>query len=250
MSSLWKREEEHCPDTAAGLIVSCLLLLSHRGSPEVVVQRGPIRSITLTSLFLQEEVTLLSLSPLITSLSSYVAWCCARLLQREEEPRKISAAPLPQSLADQFTFSPFSSCQRALMHSLSLSFSICMCLSSLVYHSVLSPLHCRRSALSIAALLLMCYYRKTQLRGIPFLPTRALPSSPNSLSFSLFLTLSPSSLLSKQPMQQPQPDWSPSSSLPVSVINSSEGLLWLYMFSNFIFAVRESIDELVNLFNI
>lgn len=205
------------------------------------MQRGPTRSITLASL--QEEVTVLSLSPLIISLSSCAAYCCARLFPEGERPQEVSAAPLPRSLADLVTFLP-SSVSSPLSTALLLLcpplLSVLWCtLSSLlsvpVFSSVpfgaqrLSPLHCLRSALPIAALSLMCYYRKTQPTGIPYLPTRALPSSPNPLPLPLFLSLSlsPSPLLSRQPMQQLQPDLGSSSPLPVSLISPSLCLLWL-----------------------
>lgn len=197
------------------------------------MQRGPTRSITLASLSLQEEVTVLSLSPLIISLSSCAAYCCARLFPEGERPQEVSAAPLPRSLADLVTFlpssvsSPLSTALLRLCPPLlsvlwcTLSSLFCLLLSVPVFSSVpfsaqrLSPLHCLRSALPIAALSLMCYYRKTQPTGIPYLPTRALPSSPNPLPLFLSLSLSPSPLLSRQPMQQLQPD-----------LGSSSPLLW------------------------
>lgn len=131
------------------------------------------------------------------------------------KPPRVSAAPLPRSLADLVTLiprpsSPLSTAPRlfsplvyvcwcalsSLGLSLSVSFWLCqyrsfsfrVCLSTLVYHSLLSssvPLLCLCSALPIGVHWLMCYYRQTQLTGIPYLPTRALTSSPNSLSLPL-----------------------------------------------------------------
>lgn len=103
----------------------------------------------------------------------------------------------------------------------------------------LSPPHCLRSALPIAALSLMCYYRKTQLTGIPYLPTRALASSPSSLPIPLSFSL-PQPLPTAEQSANAAAAARPGSSspLPVSLLSPSLCLLPLYMLSNFIFAVR------------
>lgn len=70
----------HCHCQVSSCLLSCF------GSPEVTVQRAPIKSITAATVSLQEEVSALSLSPRIISLCSRAAYCCARLFP--PEPRK------------------------------------------------------------------------------------------------------------------------------------------------------------------
>lgn len=126
------------------------------------------------------------------------------------KPPRVSAAPLPRSLADLVTLIPpvppllfplpcacsvlLSMCADALSlpwvsHSLFLSdcASIALFPSVPVYSNVpfFAQQLCLCSALPIGVHWLMCYYRQTQLTGIPYLPTRALTSSPNSLSLPL-----------------------------------------------------------------
>lgn len=85
----------------------------------------------------------------------------------------------------------------------------------------LSPPHCLRSASPITAHWLMCYYRQTQLTGIPYNPTRALPSFPQTVSLSLSLPPSPSPLLSDSQCNGRSKIESSSSPLPVSLLSPS-----------------------------
>lgn len=161
-------------------------------------------------------------------------WCFATLLQREEEPIKISACPVSKTSFWWSNFFPLvsSSCR----------FSP----SPGVTHSDAPTSPCRAqcsaapSSASACALpseeqrfaLLRCC-QKTQITGIPCLAMWALPSSPNSLPIlPPFLSLS---LSCSQPLLAPEQTANTaaagpgsSSPLPGSAISPSLCLLWLH----------------------
>lgn len=187
------------------------------------------------------------------------------------KPPRVSAAPLPRSLADLVTLIPpvppllfplpcacsvlLSMCADALSlpwvsHSLFLSdcASIALFPSVPVYSNV--PFFAQQ--LGPSALPVLCSPNRSALADVllsadatnghslsPNKSTHLLPqfSLPPSCFLLLSLSLcsfSPFPLLSRQPMQQLQPDRSSSSPLPASLLSPSLWLLWLNMFSSFI----------------
>lgn len=188
------------------------------------------------------------------------------------KPPRVSAAPLPRSLADLVTLIPpvppllfplpcacsvlLSMCADALSlpGSLTLCFFLIVPVSLFLFPSVpvYSSVPFFAQQLGPSALPVLCSPNRSALADVllsadatnghslsPNKSTHLLPqfSLPPSCFLLLSLSLcsfSPFPLLSRQPMQQLQPDRSSSSPLPASLLSPSLWLLWLNMFSSFI----------------
>lgn len=208
---------------------------------------------------------MLPLSPLIISLSSCAAYCCARRLQRGKDLRKsqllhlqdlllawwLFALSFPLSTALPLLFPPLVKVLWCTLSSrtLFLSLSVPVFSSAPFGAQWLSPPHCLRSALPIAALSLMCYYQRTQLTGIPYLPTRALASSPFSLPIPLSFSL-PQPLPAAEQSANAAAAARPSSSPLLSVSLRSPSLCLLIHVKQFHLCCQgnwEAMDEFKNI---